>query len=141
MVSSEKAALAIRKRIIDGPETLGSLAYRNSQDSKTRKHNGEIGTVWEGDGRLDAEVDEAFWELKEGELSEPIKTAQGWWLVRKKKQFLANEQPLYEQRAALMKAANIDDNRLQAWRNAVANSERYTYERRLPGLDYNPDEK
>ncbi|MCF6228778.1 MAG: peptidylprolyl isomerase [Planctomycetes bacterium] len=141
MVSSKEKAEAIRKDIVSGKATLELKARLNNMDSKTRRNDGSIGTVWKGDGRIEAELDSVFWKLKVGEISEPIQTQRGWWLVRKTKEWLPNEQPLYEQREALMKAANIDDNRLLAWQNAVSNSERYAYERRLPGLDYSLETK
>lgn len=141
LVSSKEKAEGIRNDIVSGKATFGLKARLNNMDAKTRRNDGSIGTVWKGDGRIDAELDSVFWKLKVGEISEPIQTPRGWWLIRKSKEWLANEQPLYEQREALMDAANIDDNRLQAWQNAVSTSKRYAYERRLPGLDYSLETK
>lgn len=137
-VDSRDAASALRERFIKG-EKFPALA-RASTEGRSRDHDGRIGMVWKGDGRLDAAVDEAFWNLESGEVSEPIRTEHGWWLVLRGRTVLANEAPFYDLREQLLARPNVDNNRFKAWRNAVANSGRYAFERRMPGWDCAADQ-
>lgn len=138
-VDSRDAAAALRERFIKG-EDFRSLA-RSSTEGRSRDFDGRIGMVWKGDGRLDGTVDEAFWKLKDGELSEPVRTEHGWWLVLRRRTVLANEAPFYDLREQLISRTNVDNNRFQAWRNATAASGRYVFERRMPGWDVGADQE
>ncbi len=136
--ATEKEATDARERIAKGA-SFSSVA-RDVSTSTSREGGGRIGEVWRRDGRLDAEVDEAFWKLKDGQVSPPVRTEHGWWIVSRKATVLANEAPFYELRDELLRKPNVDTNRFQAWRNAVASSGRYAYERRVPGWDCAADQ-
>ncbi len=129
---TEKEATDLRNRVLKGESfsTLAREASTSNQDT-----GGKIGMVWRNDGRLDPEVDEAFWKLKDGAISQPVKTEHAWWIVLRKVTVLANQAPFYDLREELLKRPNVDSNRFQAWRNAVASGGRYAYERRMPGWD------
>ncbi len=122
-------------------EDFQKLAEKFSEDrhtARTRnnpKGAGYVGFVYENDGRLPPEVDDQFWKLKDGELSEPVKTDFGWVVVKRRNTVLANKAEFFNMRTECIKSANIDDNRLQAWKNAVVGTGRYSYERRMPGWD------
>ncbi|MBX3461168.1 MAG: peptidylprolyl isomerase [Planctomycetes bacterium] len=133
-VESKQAAADLLARAKRG-ESLANLARNNSNDTRTRDFAGRIGTVWPKDGRLDAEVDAAFWKLNKGQYSEPIETREGWWIVLRGEGRLPNEAAIWDVRDELLKRPNVDRNRFQAWRNALAASGRYAYERRMPGWD------
>jgi foldase protein PrsA len=136
---NEKTANELRSRILKG-ENFSTLARGHSNESRSRDNGGNLGSIWPRDGRLDSEVDTEFWKLKDGETSKPIKTEQGWWIVQRRATVLANEAPFYELRESLIGMPNVDNNRFQAWRNAVASSGRYKYERRVPGWDCAADQ-
>jgi foldase protein PrsA len=131
-------ANALRERFLKG-ESFSTLA-RNSTEFRSRDFGGRIGMVWRGDGRLDSEVDKAFWDLKDDEITQPVQTPHGWWITLRKSTILANEAPFYEMRELLLGKSNVDANRFRAWRNALAAGDRYVYERRMPGLDVGADQ-
>ncbi|MCC7509781.1 MAG: peptidylprolyl isomerase [Planctomycetes bacterium] len=133
-VESKELAAQLRQRLVQG-ESFTNLARNHSNESRTREFGGKIGNVWRNDGRLDTEVEVAFWKLKKDGISEPVETQHGWWLVVRKEGQLGNEAPFWDLRETLLKRPNVSQNRFQAWRNAVAASGRYAYERRMPGWD------
>lgn len=133
-VETKEAAADILARAKRG-ESFANLARNHSNDMRTRDFAGRIGTVWPNDGRLDKEVDAAFWKLKQGEYSQPIETREGFWVVLRGPGRLANEAAIWDLRDEMLKRPNVDRNRFQAWRNALAAAGRYAYERRMPGWD------
>lgn len=59
---------------------FGALAKQYSQDTGSAAQGGDLG--WVGDGALFKEVTAALAQLKPGELSEPVKTAYGYHILR-----------------------------------------------------------
>jgi len=71
-------ALDARSRI-EGGEPFDDVAKEISQDTATAESGGDLG--WLARGRLPAEVEEVAFSLGVGELSDPIKTPSGYYIV------------------------------------------------------------
>ncbi len=71
--------LEIRDLITKG-EDFAEMAKEYSEDPTTRKNGGDLG--WLKKGTTQKPFDEALFALKPGEISEPVKTEQGWHLIK-----------------------------------------------------------
>jgi parvulin-like peptidyl-prolyl isomerase len=71
--------LEIRDLITRG-EDFAEMAKEYSEDPTTRKNGGDLG--WLKKGTTQKPFDEALFALKPGEISEPVKTEQGWHLIK-----------------------------------------------------------
>ena len=71
--------LEIRDLITRG-EDFAEMAKEYSEDPTTRKNGGDLG--WLKKGATQKPFDEALFTLKPGEISEPVKTEQGWHLIK-----------------------------------------------------------
>ncbi len=69
----------IRKRALDG-ESFGALAVLYSEDKGSASRSGSIGTV--GRGQTFPEFEAAAFSLKEGEISEVVKTEAGYHIIK-----------------------------------------------------------
>jgi peptidyl-prolyl cis-trans isomerase SurA len=67
----------LRQELLGGAEFVG-LARQFSQDASAQQ-GGDLG--WVPQGQLDPELDRALDHMKPGDLSEPIRTAAGYYLV------------------------------------------------------------
>lgn len=67
----------LRQELVGGAEFV-ALARQFSQDAAAQQ-GGDLG--WMPQGQLDPEIDRALDHMKLGELSEPIRTAAGYYLV------------------------------------------------------------
>jgi parvulin-like peptidyl-prolyl isomerase len=70
---------ALRDRLMAG-EDFAALAGKFSQDPETADHGGNLGFL--DRSRMEDPVVSAAWGLKVGEISPPVKGAQGWHLVK-----------------------------------------------------------
>lgn len=131
--SLEEATKALAR--LQKGEKLAVVARDMSNESFTRQNTGIIGTVYPNDGTLRPEVDAAFWKLEKGKFSDVIKADDGFWVVRKTHEQLANEAPFYDLREECIKGADVTNSMLKRWRHAVGSSGRYAFERRMPGWD------
>lgn len=85
---SEAEALKVANELkakIDGGAKFEEVAKESSEDAATKARGGDIGLVSKGDKRLEARgfgplLEKAF-ELKVGEVSGPIKTQDGYFLI------------------------------------------------------------
>jgi parvulin-like peptidyl-prolyl isomerase len=114
------------------------IAYSDHPTSKQAKP-GLVAQLVENDGTRPAEVGKAAWTLKDGETSVVIESGKAWYLVRRERTTPANEARFFDMRESLLARANVDDNMLERWRNAVIAGGRYVIERRLPGVDCDAD--
>lgn len=73
------AAKDLKKQVEAGGD-FGKFAQRYSLDEKTKAKGGEVGPYRKG--VLPPEVDEVIPTLKHGMISDPIKTDQGYYIVR-----------------------------------------------------------
>ena len=69
----------IRKDIMNGAD-FGQMAKENSDDAGTKDLGGDLGEVQKG--AMVAEFEEATFALKEGEISQPVKTQYGYHLIQ-----------------------------------------------------------
>ncbi|MDH3978617.1 MAG: peptidylprolyl isomerase, partial [Gammaproteobacteria bacterium] len=72
-------ALELRQRIADG-EDFGALAKEYSDDPVSAEAGGDLG--WANRGDNVAALDEALFELSEGEVSDPVRSEFGYHIVR-----------------------------------------------------------
>jgi len=82
VAAAEAAAFATIQEArdrIEGGESFDVVAKEVSQDAATAENGGDMG--WLPRGGLPAEVDELAFSLGAGELSEPIKTSSGFYLI------------------------------------------------------------
>ncbi len=82
--ASEQKALReanrLRERIISGGASFEDIARANSQDPLSAAEDGALG--WVGLGQLAPEFEKAMVRLPEGELSQPVRTAYGYHLIK-----------------------------------------------------------
>ena len=77
--SAKQEIVDIRAMIVSGKATFEDEARKESQDSSSAK-GGDLG--WVGrDARLDPNFANAAFSLKEGEISEPVKSQYGYHLI------------------------------------------------------------
>ena len=79
LVDSEEKAKALRAKIAGG-EDFAKLAGENSTDPVSKKDGGFLGYF--GMGQMVPEFEAAVVKLQKGELSEPVKTAYGWHVIK-----------------------------------------------------------
>jgi parvulin-like peptidyl-prolyl isomerase len=70
----------LRKQIVAG-EDFGKLARENSDDKGSATKDGDFGVIKQNSPYPDP-VKKAVFALKEGEVSEPVKQANGFYLIR-----------------------------------------------------------
>lgn len=70
----------LRKQILAG-EDFGKLARENSDDKSSSAKDGDFGTISHNSPYPEA-VKKAVFALKEGEVSQPVKQANGFYLIR-----------------------------------------------------------
>jgi peptidyl-prolyl cis-trans isomerase C len=70
----------LRKQILSGGD-FGKLARENSDDKSSAAKDGDFGTISHNSPYPDP-VKKAVFALKEGEVSEPVKQANGFYLIR-----------------------------------------------------------
>lgn len=84
LVKDEATAKAVRQRLING-EDFAKVAAEVSTDTGTKDKGGDLG--WFGKGTMVPEFENAAFNLKVGEISQPIKSQYGYHII----QVLAHE--------------------------------------------------
>lgn len=79
LVDSEEKAKELRAKVIAG-EDFAKLAGENSTDPVSKKDGGFLGYF--GMGQMVPEFEAAVAKLQKGEISEPVKTAYGWHVIK-----------------------------------------------------------
>ena len=93
----EKAE-AVRKEI-QGGKDFAAMAKKYSEDPGSKDRGGELGYFQRG--QMVPEFDSAAFSLKAGEVSEPVKTAFGFHLIRVEDRREPRQKPLEEVRGEL----------------------------------------
>lgn len=79
LVASEEKAKELRAKIVAG-EDFAKLAGENSTDPVSKKDGGFLGYF--GIGQMVPEFENTVVKMQKGELSEPVKTAYGWHVIK-----------------------------------------------------------
>ena len=79
---STEVAEKLREAILEGSAPLPELALRFSEHLPSKRNRGDAGWVHRASKSLPEEVLAAAWQLAIHELSEPIRSDAGVWLVR-----------------------------------------------------------
>jgi parvulin-like peptidyl-prolyl isomerase len=77
LVATEAEADRIRAEAT--PENFAQLARENSTDTTTKANGGDLGALVKG--QFVPEFDKAAFALKDGEISQPVKTQFGWHII------------------------------------------------------------
>ena len=99
-VEARRRISMLRDRIVQGAD-FGELAKLNSDDS-TAGRGGEVGWVFPGD--TVPEFERAMMQLKDDEISEPVRSPFGWHLIQvleRKRGELSTDRRRFEARKAL----------------------------------------
>jgi len=78
-VATQARAAALRAEILAGAD-FGEVAKRESTDESSAVNGGELPTG--GRGRFVPEFETAAYQLRPGQISEPVRTAFGWHLIK-----------------------------------------------------------
>ncbi|WP_236906232.1 peptidylprolyl isomerase [Clostridium isatidis] len=81
LVSDEAKANELRERALKG-EDFATLAKENSEDTGTKEKGGSLGTVTYDSTQYVTEFMTAVKALKEGEISEPVKSTYGYHIIK-----------------------------------------------------------
>jgi foldase protein PrsA len=79
LTDTEEGVKAIQARLDQG-EDFAAIARQESKDAATRDREGDLG--WFSRGDHDSEFDQAAFTLQVGQISQPVKTAQGWEIIQ-----------------------------------------------------------
>jgi peptidyl-prolyl cis-trans isomerase D len=93
VAEAKTKADAFRKEILGG-KTFADVARANSDDTSTKADGGDLG--WAERGAFVPEFTQAAFNLKVGEVSEPVKTPFGWHLILVEEKQPAVAKPLAE---------------------------------------------
>ncbi len=118
----DEAGVAQAKKEIDSlynvvkaaPETFNAVATANSEDRGSARQGGML--PWFGAGEMVAEFDSVAFSLSDGEISEPVKTAYGYHIIRR---YDSQEVPSLEKMKpqAIAKITNPQDPRFKLVRD------------------------
>lgn len=81
LISDETLANEIRERAANG-EDFAELAKEYSEDTGTKDNGGSLGTVTYDTTQYVQEFTDAFKQLKDGEISEPVKSDYGYHIIK-----------------------------------------------------------
>ena len=79
LVDTEEQALEIKKEITENKKSFGEMAEKYSQ-CPSSKDKGDIG--YNMRNKLIKEFEVAAFKLNKNEISEPVKTSEGWHLIK-----------------------------------------------------------
>lgn len=98
----------LRKQALGGAD-FGKLARENSQDKETATKDGDWGII-KGNSTFSDEIKKTVLSLKDGEISEPIKQANGFYIFRAEQ---VSTQPYEEVREQIYE--HLKQERFNAW--------------------------
>lgn len=81
---AKKKAEKIQKEVEKNPDKFGEIAKKESMDSSSAKKNGSLGYVIKG--QMVDKFEKALFKLKEGQVSDVVKTDYGYHIIKADKQ-------------------------------------------------------
>ncbi|MGA2132605.1 MAG: peptidylprolyl isomerase [Bryobacteraceae bacterium] len=115
-------AKEVRQKLVDGGDFV-ALAKIDSDDTITSANGGDLGTI--GHNRLPPAVDQVVFTIAVGELSEPIKSPQGYHIIkvetRQEKTFVDVKPEIERKLNADLVKKTMDD--LKTSKNVVFNAD------------------
>jgi len=116
---TEKARMEeIEKALKD--ESFGKVAKKYSDDTASATENGSLG-IQEKDGTLVQEFKDAAWKLKEGEVSDWVKTTHGYHLIKidtKSKDKMISEEKYKDSLSGVIQNNNPNLKKQIVWKKA-----------------------
>ena len=107
--AAKKAEIdAILKEV--NADNFAEIAQRESDDRGSSMRGGDLG--WFGKGMMVKPFEDATFSMKEGEISEPIRTAYGWHIIYKEGE--RGIQPLDSMRAQVLRQVQRDERAKEA---------------------------
>jgi parvulin-like peptidyl-prolyl isomerase len=79
VVADEETAKQVIERLNAG-EDFVALAAELSTDEATKSNGGDLG--WRGVGQFEQDITKIIFNLNEGQISEPLQTATGWYIYQ-----------------------------------------------------------
>lgn len=79
LVATEEDAQAVLARLNAG-EDFAALAAELSSDTSNNTNGGDLGWIYQG--QMVTEFDAAIWDMKVGDLSQPVKTSFGYHVIQ-----------------------------------------------------------
>ncbi len=118
MVATEEEALEVRKQLEEGAD-FTEIAGEKSTDQITAKKGGELGYFERG--KMVAELEEVCFNMKVGEISDPVKTDYGYHIVNLEDKKEAGMREFYEVSDDIKKKLLSDKQREehQKWLNQL----------------------
>jgi len=98
----EKKAADLAKRARASGGDFAALARASSEHAESAQRGGDIG--WVGEGQVLPEVARALAKLKPGEVSDPVRSSQGWHVLKLLEERPASQRSLEEVHDALSTA-------------------------------------
>lgn len=150
LVSRQKTADDIYDELKKGAK-FEDLAVKYSEDPATSQNGGRLPRHYRGDGIV-KEIEDKLWELSDGEYSKPVKSSFGLHIVKRYTLYKGNKARFFDRRGELLARPDIADEDVTGksygfhkWVRCVLSRKHpdgkpyYVTERRLPGMDCDPD--
>lgn len=114
VVADEGNATEVRNKLLEGGN-FTALAQEYSIDETLKQYGGDLG--WVPRGILSPEIDAVAFSLGIGDISEPIETSNGYYIVKVSE--IAEDMPIYEEYRDTLAAKELSDwlNELRAASN------------------------
>src|SRR5699024_4353187 len=77
---AKKKADDLLKKIKDNPDDFDKIAKEETQDEGTKDKNGSLGFVLKG--QMDEAFEKSLFKLKDGEISDVVKSQYGYHIIR-----------------------------------------------------------
>lgn len=81
LVADEAEAKKLAKQLKEDPKKFAALAKKNSTDTGSAEKGGELG--WFGPDAMVQEFTDAVYDMKKGEISDPVKSSFGFHIIQK----------------------------------------------------------